>query len=153
MGQKENLQNKIQESKQETNPTLSKTSNIEFQRLLQSINTISHDAYFKVLDEKLQEIENEKDTTKKKILITKCFADGIFEKNNKKYGSNPRKRIQINGVRFYEHRKLMEIQLGRPLRKDEHVHHINGDPTDNRIENLQIINPVEHGKLHKTKKI
>ena len=47
-----------------------------------------------------------------------------------------------------EHRLIMEKHLGRYLTEDEHIHHINGVKTDNRIENLQIMTNSEHWTYH-----
>ena len=43
--------------------------------------------------------------------------------------------IWRDGKLVYRYRALMEEHIGRPLASDEHVHHINGDSSDDRIEN------------------
>lgn len=45
---------------------------------------------------------------------------------------------------------VMEENIGRYLNPlIENVHHINGDFTDDKIENLKIVSPEEHSSIHR----
>lgn len=59
---------------------------------------------------------------------------------------------RFNGKILKQHRFVMEKYLGRELSKEECVHHINGIKTDNRIDNLQIMNFREHNLHHESYK-
>ena len=57
-------------------------------------------------------------------------------------------RLNRNG-HILEHIAVMEVKLGRRLRKGENVHHRNGVKTDNRPENLFVIGRKAHSKEHR----
>lgn len=50
-----------------------------------------------------------------------------------------------------EHVRLMELKIGRRIKSNEVVHHINDDNTDNRIENLELKTGSSHSKDHRAK--
>lgn len=45
---------------------------------------------------------------------------------------------------IFEHRYVVEQAIGRHLERDEHVHHLNHERADNRLENLQLLSALEH---------
>ena len=61
----------------------------------------------------------------------------------------PRVRICIwKGERMVEHRIVVEKALGRKLKSNEIVHHINSDSTDNRNTNLLVCDRSYHKWIH-----
>jgi hypothetical protein len=58
------------------------------------------------------------------------------------------KRITIDGKQKRLHRYVMECFIGRALTEKELVHHIDGDKTNNNIENLKLITRSQHLKIH-----
>lgn len=58
---------------------------------------------------------------------------------------DPLRSMALKEGHVLEHRVVMARSLGRPLAPRETVHHINGDRSDNRLENLQIRHG-SHGK-------
>lgn len=52
------------------------------------------------------------------------------------------------GSHILEYRLVASQMLGRPLRRGEIVHHRNGDVTDNRPENLEVMTQSEHSSAH-----
>lgn len=112
-------------------------------------------------DECLESVEKiRKDGMSAKFCSHKCYA-----KNRKRRGPY-KEKVLISGYCYIqkpdhpnctkkgymaEHRIIAEKKIGRYLKKDEDVHHINEIKTDNREENLMVLTKSEHQKLHKIK--
>jgi hypothetical protein len=53
-----------------------------------------------------------------------------------------------DGSRVYEHRQVWEDAHG-PIPDGAHIHHIDGDPTNNGLDNLAVVaTDAEHDQAH-----
>ena len=73
-------------------------------------------------------------TSRRRPIFNKCTGRYIINVGNGKH-------------RHYA-RVLMERHLGRKLRNDEVVHHIDCDKSNDDISNLRVMTPSEHMSLH-----
>lgn len=53
-----------------------------------------------------------------------------------------------DGTWTYRYRFIIEQEIGRRLERAEYVHHLNGDQTDDRPENLVVVTGKEHAAYH-----
>lgn len=60
---------------------------------------------------------------------------------------NPNSNL-YGGTHILEYRLLVEKKIGRYLRSDEIVHHIDRDTTNNSPDNLSVMTLSEHAREH-----
>lgn len=73
-------------------------------------------------------------------------------KGNEYRSNNGRWTIWVNGIKYCKARYVAEQCLQRKLTKEEIVHHINEDPSDDRPENLYVFaTKSQHTRQHKLK--
>ena len=85
---------------------------------------------------------------KHKDNISKGMINYWSKHRNIQIQKNGYATISIGNKKVYYHRYLIEQYLGRKLKHNEQVHHINGNKLDNRIENLTIMNISNHLREH-----
>ncbi len=64
------------------------------------------------------------------------------------FGNNYMGICYAKNKRMPYHRYLMEQKLGRHLNRNECVHHIDGNPRNNSLDNLIVLTRSEHARLH-----
>lgn len=75
--------------------------------------------------------------------IRKLIKKGIYD-----YALVPEQpKATENGYVLY-HRVVMENSINRMLTDDEEIHHIDRNPHNNDISNLQLVTKEEHRKIH-----
>jgi len=92
-----------------------------------------------------------------KNLAECCCGCGLRPVPGRKYvkGHRPlkptrqgyRRVTDHDGTTILEHRKVLR-DAGVDLPRGCHVHHVNGDKLDNRLENLEVISVREHVLHH-----
>ena len=59
------------------------------------------------------------------------------------------RRVKVSWRKWKsEHVLVVEQALGRNLTRAEIVHHRNGNPSDNKIENLEVVSRKRHMQIH-----
>lgn len=59
---------------------------------------------------------------------------------------------RYSGIQKLTHRKIVEDIIGRELRPDEVVHHIDGNKANNNPSNLMLMKKSRHQSLHATER-
>ncbi len=83
-----------------------------------------------------------------RIMGNDAYIDVIIYPDSPYYEMGYRRNAATKVKYIREHRLVVAQHLGRLLLKHEHVHHINGDTTDNRLENLKLMSRRDHGIIN-----
>lgn len=87
---------------------------------------------------------------RRKLSIAKTKIERpIIIRNGYRYLFKPTHPNADCDGRVAEHVYLMTEHIGRSLAKNEHIHHLNHNRSDNRLENLKILTNSDHMQTHR----
>jgi hypothetical protein len=90
---------------------------------------------------------------KKKYCSQKCYWNMVSKLHKTVFATTGKyKQLLISGKKIDEHRYIMQNHIGRKLKREEIVHHKNGNRSDNRLQNLELLSQAEHIKKHFNRK-
>jgi hypothetical protein len=74
---------------------------------------------------------------------SQCYGDHMRCSEKRDYCPT-----KYRGKYIERHRLVMQQHIGGPIPDGFFVHHKNGDPQDNRLENLELMPRGEHTRMH-----
>jgi hypothetical protein len=81
---------------------------------------------------------------KRQKICSPCYKELVrlkcLQTSTNKYKHRSKHRL--------EHREIARELLGRNLSKNEVIHHIDGDPKNNSLDNLMLMSRTDHNRLH-----
>ena len=78
-----------------------------------------------------------------------CRAKALQSANFTRYKTGKSKKngyIYLNLLNIYEHRHIMEEHIGRKLKSEECINHIDHNRSNNKITNLEIVTRSENSR-------
>jgi HNH endonuclease len=86
----------------------------------------------------------------RKRLVIKTYGENrpYVGANGYLYRVNPTHPMAFKNGEVLVHREIWYDAHGA-IADGVHIHHINGDKLDNRLENLEALTPREHGERHR----
>ena len=96
--------------------------------------------------------KKQKQSSKDKISKANSGEKNGMHKGDEYQEKSGRWHVWVNEIKYLRYRYVAMKCLGRELTKEEIVHHINEDPSDDRPENLYLFpNQGDHMKQHMLK--